>query len=78
MLLVCNKREAARDALATLTVLADEPLLAQQIQQSSLRLARMRRRHSPQRGPQWGDLQQSSRWRSVHQELVQLMAHHTL
>jgi len=82
MLLVCNKREAARDALATLTVLADEPLLAQQIQQSSLRLARMRRRDFPkglaQCGPQWGDLQQSSRWRSVHQELVQLMAHHTL
>ncbi len=74
MLLVCNNRDAANEALASLKVLAADPELAKQIQQSSARLADMRRRQSPQ----WGELQQSSRWRSVHHDLVQLMAHHTL
>ena len=74
MLLVCNNRDAAHEALASLKVLAAEPELAKQIQQSSLKLADMRRRQSPQ----WGELQQSSRWRSVHHDLLQLMAHHTL
>ena len=74
MLLVCNSQDAAREALTTLDHLTQASTFAAQLGQSSARLERMRRRQTPQ----WGDLQQSARWRSVHEELTQMLAQHTL
>lgn len=69
MLLVCNNRKAALDALHVVeqgTVTIDAA--------SAARLARMRRRQTPV----WGVLQQSSRWQQVHKQLELFLAHHTL
>lgn len=74
MLLVCNNRAAAREALATLDNISSAGKFETQLRHSSVRLDTMRRRQTPQ----WGDLQQSARWRTVHESLKQLLAHHTL
>lgn len=73
MLLVCNNRGAALEALAAVEKAA-------QMQSSlidpasSARLAGMRRRNTPF----WGVLQQSPRWQQVHKQLESFLAKHTL
>lgn len=69
MLLVCNNRQAALEALAAVELqhsLVDPA--------SAARLAGMRRRETPF----WGVLQQSQRWQQVHKQLESFLAQHTL
>lgn len=69
MLLVCNNRKAALEALAAVELqntLIDTA--------SHTRLAGMRRRSTPV----WGVLQQSQRWQQVHKQLELFLAQHTL
>lgn len=76
MLLVCNKREAALQALS-----AVEHAHGLIDPASAGRLQRMRRRLAgPQLSPsqQWGQLQQGARWQQVNERLQAFIAQHTL
>lgn len=70
MLLVCNKRSAALDALAALELGAADCVDAD----SARRLRKMQRRKIPQ----WSSLQHDARWQQVHQQLQAFLARHTL
>jgi beta-N-acetylhexosaminidase len=69
MLLVCNNRKAALEALTA--VQAQRALIDPA---SHIRMANMRRRQTPF----WGVLQQSQRWQQVHKQLESFLAQHTL
>lgn len=69
MLLVCNNREAALEA-----IVAADTHAALISSASAARLSSMRRRQMPV----WGELQQGERWQQVHKQLESFLAQHTL